>query len=82
MSATHTHTRTHQPPRGVNGAPYQAAEDGASRANVDLLCANNNKRLADLNTGTGACASVRKGGGGGGGGCGKRSKLKAEIPLV
>lgn len=67
---------THEPPRGVNGAAYQAAEDGASRANVDLPRANNNKRLADLNTGTGVLGVY------GGVFCRKRSKLKAEIPPV
>lgn len=59
------HTHTHEPPRGVNGAPYQAAEDGASRTNVDLPRANNNKRLADLNTGMGVCTFVWMGEGGG-----------------
>lgn len=48
--------------------PYQAAEDGASRAKVDLPPANNNKRLADLNTGMGVCVCVD--GSGGVGGCG------------
>lgn len=58
----HTHTNTHEPPKSVNGEPYQAAEDSASRANVDLPRANNNKRLADLNTATGVCVCVCKDG--------------------
>lgn len=65
--------------------PYQAAEDGASRAEVDLPRANNNKRLSDLNMGMGVCVCVDGSGGAGGVGwgcCGKRSKLKAEIPPV